>query len=329
MQSVWASERTMDLLAAELEVSPLELRRRNLLRDGDVFATGELMHDVHFEECLQAAADAVEYERDPRGKGLCVLLKGMQTPSRAAIAVERTPIGYVVRSASCEMGQDVRQSLKLMGAEMLGCEPGQVEVPDPDTDTSPFDTRTTSSRSTYMMRRALREAVADLHANGGERGFGEVRNEGGLDPDTGQGVASTHWHQGAAAAQLSVDEETGRVTVEHLHAAVYAGRVVNRPGAELQNEGSMLMGLGTALFESVDFADGQVTNANLSDYNLPAAGDMPRLTHELIERDGADVHGLGETALPPVPAAIGNALASLGAHVTELPITAERVLEAL
>jgi CO/xanthine dehydrogenase Mo-binding subunit len=327
-QSVWASERTMDLLAGELGMSPLELRRRNVLRDGDAFATGEVMHDVHFEECLQAAADGVGYEADPRGKGLCVLLKGMQTPSRAEVAVERTPVGYVVHSASCEMGQDVRQSLKLMAAQMLGCEPGQVEVPDPDTDTSPFDTRTTSSRSTYMMGRALAEAVRDLERNG-MRGVGEVRNEGGLDPDTGQGVASTHWHQGAAAAHVAVDDETGRVTVEHVHAAIYAGRVVNRPGAELQNEGSMLMGLGTALLEEVEFADGQVTNANLSDYNVPAAGDVPKLTHELIERDGADVHGLGETALPPVPPAIGNALASLGAHVTTLPITAERVLEAL
>ena len=90
----------------------------------------------------------------------------------------------------------------------------------------------------------------------------------------------------------------------------------------------MVMGLGTALFEAVEFADGQAANANLSDYNVPAAGDVPRLTHDLIERDGAEVHGLGETALPPVPAAIGNALASLGVHVTELPITAERVLRA-
>jgi CO/xanthine dehydrogenase Mo-binding subunit len=329
MQSVWASERTMDLLAAKLGTSPLELRRKNLLRDGDRFATGEVMHDVHFEECLQACADAVDYERDPRGKGLCVLLKGMQTPSRAQIAVERTPIGYVIRCASCEMGQGIRRSLRLLGAQLLGCEPGQVEVPDPDTASSPFDTRTTSSRSTHMMGRALEAALADLKADG-ERGFAEIVNEGGLDPDTGQGVASTHWHQGAAAAQVSVDEETGRVTVEHLHAAVYAGRVVNRPGAELQNEGSMIMGLGTALMEGIHFADGQVANANLSDYNVPAAADLPeRLTHDLIERDGAEVHGLGETALPPVPAAIGNALHSLGLHVTDLPITPEAVLEAV
>jgi CO/xanthine dehydrogenase Mo-binding subunit len=181
-----------------------------------------------------------------------------------------------------------------------------------------------------MMGRALAVAVEDLRRNGGERGFGEVRDEGGLDPDTGQGIASTHWHQGAAAARVAVDEETGKVTVEHLHGVAYAGRVVNRPGAELQNEGSLLMGLGTALFEAIDFGDGQVANANLSDYNVPAAGDLPaRFTHELIEREGADVHGLGETLLPPVPAAIGNALQSLGVRVHELPITPERVLAAL
>ena len=329
-QSVWASERTMDALAAELGMSPLELRRRNLLRDGDVFATGEVMHDVRFAECLDAAAAGVGYEDDPRGAGLCVLLKGMQTPSRAAIAVERTPVGYVLRSASCEMGQGVRESLQLMGAELLGCEPGQIEVPDPDTDTSPYDTRTTSSRSTHMMGRALVEAVRDLRDSGGERGFGEVVNEGGLDPDTGQGIASTHWHQGAAAARVGVDEETGKVCVQQLHGVAYAGRVVDRAGAELQNDGAMIMGLGTALFEAIDFADGQVANANLSDYNLPAAGDLPaRFTHELIERDGAEAHGLGETVLPPVPAAIGNALHSLGIELHELPMTPERVLEAI
>ena len=330
MQSVWASERTMDALAAELGMSPLALRHRNLLRDGDVFATGEVMHDVRFAECLDAAAAAVGYEDDPAGAGLCVLLKGMQTPSRAAIAIERTPVGYVLRSASCEMGQGVRESLRLMGAELLGCEPGQIEVPEPDTDTSPYDTRTTSSRSTHMMGRALEQAVRDLRANGGERGFGEVVNEGGLDPDSGQGIASTHWHQGAAAARVRVDEETGKVTVDRLHGVAYAGRVVDRVGAELQNEGSMTMGLGTALFEAIDVADGQIANANLSDYNLPAAGDLPaRFTHELIERDGAEAHGLGETVLPPVPAAIGNALASLGIDLHELPMTPERVLDAI
>src|SRR5258706_6808832 len=110
-----------------------------------------------------------------------------------------------------------------------------------------------------MMSRALEAAAADLRQNG-KRGFGEVVDEGGLDPDTGQGIASTHWHQGAAGAEVRVDDETGKVEVIRLHCAVYAGRVVNRPGADLQNEGSMIMGLGTALFEEVVTTEGQVVN---------------------------------------------------------------------
>jgi CO/xanthine dehydrogenase Mo-binding subunit len=92
----------------------------------------------------------------------------------------------------------------------------------------------------------------------------------------------------------------------------------------------MIMGLGTALFEAVAIEDGRVANANLSDYEVPAFADVPpAMTHDLIERGGADVHGLGETAVPPVPAAVGNALASLGIDVAELPITFEAVLDAL
>jgi hypothetical protein len=92
----------------------------------------------------------------------------------------------------------------------------------------------------------------------------------------------------------------------------------------------MIMGLGTALFEGNEFAEGQITNANLSDYNVPAMNDMPvTLSHELVERENGEVQGLGETALPPVPPAIGNALYSRGIHVTHLPISPERVLDAV
>ena len=250
------------------------------------------------------------------------MLKGMQTPSRAAIALEAEDGGtYTIRCATTEMGQGAKMAMRMMAAELLDVDVEKVGCPDPDTDVVPYDTRTTSSRSTHMMGRALKVAVADLKENG-ERGYGEVVDEGGLDPDTGQGVASSHWHQGAAAAEVEVDEETGRFRVMKLHAPIYAGRVINRPAAELQNEGSMIMGLGTALFESNEFAEGQITNANLSDYNVAAMDDMPAaLSHELVERDGGEVQGLGETALPPVPPAIGNALYSRGIHVTGLPIS--------
>lgn len=331
MQAVWASERTMDLLAAKLGMDPLQLRLKNVLVDGDRFCTGEVMHDVHFIECLNAAAEQIGWAHNRQGKGLCVLMKGMQTPSRASIVVAANDDdSYTVHCATAEMGQGAWHSMRLMAAQLLGVEPERVYFPEPDTDIVPYDTRTTSSRSTYMMGRALVEAVRQFKENG-ELGYGECVNTGGLEPDTGQGIASTHWHQGAAAAEVRVDEETGKVQIDRLYTAIYAGHVVNRPGAELQNEGSMIMGLGTTLFEGITFADGQPTNANLSDYNIPALADLPReaLDYDLVERKGAEVHGLGETALPPVPAAVGNALYSLGIHITDLPISAESVLDAL
>jgi CO/xanthine dehydrogenase Mo-binding subunit len=329
MQSIWASERTMDILAHRLSIDPLQLRLKNVLVDGDRYCTGEEMHDVHFIECLQRAAREINWSASQRGKGLCVLMKGMQTPSRASIVVTANDDGtYTVFCATAEMGQDAWFSIRKMAAELLGVAPDRVHFPEPDTDVVPYDTRTTSSRSTYMMGRALVDAVQKLKVNG-EIGYGECVNTGGLDPDTGQGVASTHWHQGAGAAEVRVDEETGKFEVVKLHTAIYAGHVVNRAGAELQNEGSMIMGLGTTLFENIAFSDGQVMNANFSDYNIPAAGDIPDLTHDLIEREDGAIHGLGETALPPVPPAIGNALYSLGIHVTDLPITAEHVLDAI
>jgi CO/xanthine dehydrogenase Mo-binding subunit len=330
MQSAWARERAVDTLADRLGLDPLELRLGNVLRDGDAYCTGETMHDVHFADCLEAAATAIGWHQDRRGKGLSLILKGMQTPSTAAIRIERGDDGtFALRCATTEMGQGARRAISLLAAELLGVDVERIRFPSPDTDLVPYDTRTTSSRSTYMMACALEAAVRDLREGGGTVGEGEATEQGGLDPDTGQGIASTHWHQGAAGAEVRVDDETGKVEVVRLHCAVYAGRVVNRPGAELQNEGSMIMGLGTALFEEVVAADGQVTNANLSDYPVPSFADLPgRLTHELLEREGAEVHGLGETALPPVPAAIGNAVASLGIPVTDLPLTPERVLAA-
>ena len=143
---------------------------------------------------------------------------------------------FEVRSGTAELGQGATEMLTRLTAEYLGVPMDQVVAPTPDTDRVPYDTRTTSSRSTHMMSRALEAAAKDL-LNHGTIGRGFVSNEGGLDPDTGQGIASSHWHQGAASAQVEVDTETGLIDVTTLYASSYAGRVVNRAGAELQNEG--------------------------------------------------------------------------------------------
>jgi CO/xanthine dehydrogenase Mo-binding subunit len=373
-QGVWASERMTDLMADGLQIDPFDLRLRNLLRDGDRFATGELMQDIRFEECLRRAAEAIGWHRGERqgpggrqgpgrrqGMGLAVMLKGMQTPSRTGVALEIGAEGRVlVRSATTDMGQRSEITQRTLASQALGLPMDIVVVGPNDTDLVPFDTRTTSSRSTFMMSNAIREAARDLrqriadrlevsvddlvlgeHGAGvagspdrsvslaslaGIRGDGTFVTPGGLDPDTGQGIASSHWHQAAAAAEVSVDAETGVTTIVRLHTAVYAGHVVDRPGAELQNEGSTIFGIGSALFEGLVFDGGEVTNANLSDYEIPSILDVPDFTYDLLE-GGEHSHGLGEMAVPVVPAAIGNAVAAAGHPVRDLPMSAEGVID--
>jgi CO/xanthine dehydrogenase Mo-binding subunit len=91
------------------------------------------------------------------------------------------------------------------------------------------------------------------------------------------------------------------------------------------------MGIGSALFEEIAFEAGQVSNANLSDYMIPSIMDLPGvLSQNLIEHADAPPHGLGETALPAIPAAVGNAVArAIGHRIHSLPISPEKVLRAI
>jgi len=215
---------------------------------------------------------------------------------------------------------DVRRQLREAASELL-----EIAAADLDVEAGCVVVRDTRERIAFaeVMRRAGIDSLA---------AEGEFVNEGGVDPVTGHGVASTHWHQAAAAAEVEVDLETGKVSVQHVHAAVFAGRVVNPVLAELQTRGNIAFGVGQALFEDISFDEGQIVNANLSEYALPALGDMPaKVDVTLLEDlDLGEVHGIGETALPPVVAAIGNAVAdATGRRFTQLPLTPERVLDAL
>jgi CO/xanthine dehydrogenase Mo-binding subunit len=154
-----------------------------------------------------------------------------------------------------------------------------------------------------------------------------------MDFETGQGYGSAEWHPAVVTCEVEVDTETGRVRVTRLHGDLYVGKVINPRLSQLQVEGAMLFALGQVLFEELSSdTNGAITNPNLSDYMLPSFEDVPaQLTVHLLEPHGVtDVHGIGETSLPPVRPAIGNAICrAIGARIFDLPITPEKVLRAL
>ncbi|MEO6349485.1 MAG: molybdopterin cofactor-binding domain-containing protein, partial [Candidatus Limnocylindrales bacterium] len=152
-----------------------------------------------------------------------------------------------------------------------------------------------------------------------------------LDLD-GQGIGSPQWHPCVCAAEVEVDLETGRITILKLHMALYVGRMINPLQCELQVEGAATFGIGQALFEEILWDEhGNLTNPNLSDYMVPSIHDLPAVFGEtILETETTEVHGIGETGLPAVMPAVGNAVArAIGARITTLPLTPEKVLRAL
>jgi CO/xanthine dehydrogenase Mo-binding subunit len=384
-QAAWAYDTQLDMIAARLGMDPYELRRKNLLVDGQTDMVGAEAHDCRWRELLDAAAAGVEWDADEkpvrcgtkvRAKGLACILKGTNTPSTSTATVKLNEDGSLnVLTSSVEMGQGLQTAMAVIAAEKVGIPVERVQVSIVDTDVTPYDQQTSSSRSTHAMGTAVGFAMDDVRtqlldlaaglletdaadleiANGTVRvkgspersldlaqvvrrtrsgnvlGHGTFASVGGLDPHTGQGIASVHWHQAAGAAEIDVDLETGKIEVVRYHAAVYAGRIINPAQVELQTEGSVGFGLGQALFEEMLFESGQLQNGNLGDYMIASLKDLPPIGLTVLEHeDKSEIHGIGETSLPPVMPAIGNAVyRATGVRIMDLPITPEKLLRAL
>jgi CO/xanthine dehydrogenase Mo-binding subunit len=147
--------------------------------------------------------------------------------------------------------------------------------------------------------------------------------------------ASPAYSTQSCIAEVTVDMETGQLTVDRLTLAHDCGFALNRQSVEGQLEGSMCQGLGEALFEEVVFDDrGGVVNNNLGDYKIPTFLDVPELNALIIESSepngpfGAKEAGEG-CILPIIPAIINAVYDACGVLILNLPITAEKILNGI
>jgi CO/xanthine dehydrogenase Mo-binding subunit len=140
---------------------------------------------------------------------------------------------------------------------------------------------------------------------------------------------------GAQAVEVEVDEVTGKVEVLRAWTACDVGRAINPAGVEGQIEGGFAQGLGYALFEEMVWEDGRLVNPSLMDYKIPGATDVPLAHTSIIVEEPEPTgpfgaKGVGEPSLVGVAPAIANAIkAAIGQRLTHLPMTAERVLDAI
>jgi CO/xanthine dehydrogenase Mo-binding subunit len=164
---------------------------------------------------------------------------------------------------------------------------------------------------------------------------GEVVGRGYLRRAGPTMVMPPFWEIGCVGVEVSVDEEMGRIRVEHLVTVGDVGCAINPQLVESQDLGAAIMGLGMALSEELVYTpEGSLLSGNLVEYRVPRASDIPPFTSILAERgDGVGVYGAkggGEGALNPVAAALANAvMRATGARLREAPFTPERVWQAL
>ena len=135
----------------------------------------------------------------------------------------------------------------------------------------------------------------------------------------------------AHAAEVSIDPETGEITINRYVVAQDVGYAINPTYIEGQIEGGVSQGLGQALSEEIVYENGRVLNASLTDYKMPTSLDMPSVESILIECPSQQgpygAKGVGEPPCIEPPATIANAIAAAtGVWIRSLPITAEKIL---
>jgi len=174
-----------------------------------------------------------------------------------------------------------------------------------------------------------RELVAVLLTRGGGR---PVETQGSAKPDE-SGKFATHSF-GAAFAEVGVDPELGEVRVRRIVVSYSVGKLLNAKTGRSQFLGGIVWGIGMALTEEtqVDPASGRVLNANLAQYHVPVAADIPDIQVNAVEEDDQNFNalgarGIGEIGITGVPAAIANAVYhATGKRIRDLPITPDKLL---
>ncbi len=191
----WAYETHTDELAIKLGMDPLQFRMKNALRPGDHTSTGQEVDSTGLIQCLEQVQKATNWQKRPKavpgkltGRGVACIHKASGAPSTSSAIVKFNEDGTVnLLAGTVEQGQGSDTVLAQMVAEELGIKLQDVFLSAPDTDYTPFDSSSTSSRSTYHMGNAIRMACADAKQQLMEAGartlkvpLDEVELSGGL-----------------------------------------------------------------------------------------------------------------------------------------------------
>src|SRR4030081_2106210 len=438
----FAFESQLDEIAAKLDIDPAEIRRVNLLKPPCITVNNLRVQSYGLPECIDQVIKRSGWRErrsklpPARGMGLACshyvsgaansIIRSDMPHSTVNIKIDRDG-GVVVYTGAAEIGQGSDTMTAQIAAEVLGCSLSRVPVIAADTDLTPIDIGSYSSRVTFMAGNATLRAAEDVKqriaeaaakrmgcsaedllfrddvvskrnaaepagsANSADKSVRSTQTEasvsgrvegqilrgslqqkrkeegpkermtfeeavvaaidfhgaltgtgsyappqearGGKHRGAGVGPSPAYSYS-AQVAEVSVDEETGEVTVHKVWAAHDCGRALNPVSVEGQIIGSVWMGMGQALTEEMVWKDGMLMNPGLLEYRSPSSIESPAVEPIIVE--SIDPEGpfgakeCSEGSLAATIPAIGNAIYdAVGIRLHECPFTPERVLAAL
>ena len=379
-QGLFAVESAVNELADRLGIDPFVIRQRNIVREGDVMPAyyGQVNTSCALDRCLQAVHDNIGWDekypvRDMGngkvravGMGMAMQGSGITSVDVGSASLKINDDGfYTLSIGAADMGTGCDTILAQIAAEVLECPLDNVTVLGADTDSSPYDSGSYASSTTYVTGKAVEQCAEQLkqkicQVGAGLLGLDEravvfagdaVTSEDGTQRATLAQIAAasqcgsntaleavvTHSSELSpppfmvGAAEVEVDLETGEAQVIRYEAAVDCGTPVNPNLARVQAEGGILQGIGMALTENVTYDDrGMPQENSLMQYKIPARNDTGHI-HVVFESsyEGTGPFGaksIGEVVInTPLPAVADAIYHATHKRFYELPITREQI----
>ena len=349
IQGAFGIEQAMDELSRQLQLDPLEFRKRNASVTGSTMPIGTPFPSIGLTTILERVgahpcwSEPLEKGALPRGRGLAIgYWRGTSMTSACHVTIAGDGRPMVTMGAVDISG--TRTTMAQVTAERFGLSLEDVRVETGDTKTASYTDPAAGSRVGRTMTAAVVEACDDVLAQLAPRAAhrlqcraADVEFGGGMFRAASASISLAELMQetltdgavvgrgastnlpygvevGAHVCDIEVDPSTGLVTVLRYTAFQDVGLALNPSAVEGQIEGSVVQGLGWALTESFDYGnDGRLRNASLLDYRMPTALDVPPIECVLIETPVPGVpyglRGVGEIPIVPPAAAVANALA--------------------
>ena len=379
-QGLFAVESAVNELADKLGIDPFVIRQRNIVHEGDVMPAyyGQVNTSCALDRCLQAVHDNIGWDekypvRDMGngkvravGMGMAMQGSGITSVDVGSASLKINDDGfYTLSIGAADMGTGCDTIQAQIAAEVLDCPLDNVTVLGADTDSSPYDSGSYASSTTYVTGKAVEQCAEQLkqkicQVGAGLLGLDEravvfagdaVTSEDGTQRATLAQIAAasqcgsntaleavvTHSSEISpppfmvGAAEVEVDLETGEAQVIRYEAAVDCGTPVNPNLARVQAEGGILQGIGMALTENVTYDDrGMPQENSLMQYKIPARNDIGHI-HVVFESsyEGTGPFGaksIGEVVInTPLPAVADAIYHATHKRFYELPITREQI----